>query len=514
MKNSESLQLVKEQLKIKSIELRKVEENNSTVNKKIKSLITENQEEVKKLKFAIVKKDTDIQQKEKEIRSSSERLKEAQELAKNQAPVAGIDPKVVEKIKELKIYTEKLKKKLEGEQNFNKKFEKEKSVLLKEVKRLKKEEGKTDELYKRLDQYKKELANAESSTNEIDESLQKSIEEKDALIKKLKVAIKKDMKATDVPEKIKKDERFEGMKPVEIIVVLDEDIVKMEKERRKAKKRFEMIKDTNEELESKINLLSEEKAAGGATGERQEEARSAAVQEFGGGLEAFLLTYADMITLLLVIFVMMYTASNLDEEKFAEAMSSFQEKIVKIESVNVRLTQDELKMLEKLRELVKDNIDPNALIAGDTRTILFQIPSSDLFEPGGATLAEGAGNLILETIEDEMRDGVKQVVIDGHTDNVPTKTAIYPSNWELSAARASSVARFIIKKMRFNAKFLVVSGYGEHRPMKPNTSDDNRASNRRVEIKVVKDKNVAAAQAAKKKAQELKAANEAAGFSN
>ena len=345
MKNSESLQLVKEQLKIKSIELRKVEENNSTVNKKIKSLITENQEEVKKLKFAIVKKDTDIQQKEKEIRSSSERLKEAQELAKNQAPVAGIDPKVVEKIKELKIYTEKLKKKLEGEQNFNKKFEKEKSVLLKEVKRLKKEEGKTDELYKRLDQYKKELANAESSTNEIDESLQKSIEEKDALIKKLKVAIKKDMKATDVPEKIKKDERFEGMKPVEIIVVLDEDIVKMEKERRKAKKRFEMIKDTNEELESKINLLSEEKAAGGAAGEQKTEARSASVEEFGGGLEAFLLTYADMITLLLVIFVMMYTASNLDEEKFAEAMSSFQEKIVKIESVNVRLTQDELKML-------------------------------------------------------------------------------------------------------------------------------------------------------------------------
>ncbi len=100
MKNSESLQLVKEQLKIKSIELRKVEENNSTVNKKIKSLITENQEEVKKLKFAIVKKDTEIQQKEKEIRSSSDRLKEAQELAKNQAPVGGIDPKVLEKIKE------------------------------------------------------------------------------------------------------------------------------------------------------------------------------------------------------------------------------------------------------------------------------------------------------------------------------------------------------------------------------------------------------------------------------
>ena len=513
MKNSESLQLVKEQLKIKSIELRKVEENNSTVNKKIKTLITENQEEVKKLKSDIVKKDTEIQQREKEIRNSSDRLKEAQELAKNQAPATGIDPKIIEKIKELKVHTEKLKMKLESEQSFNKRFAKEKSVLLKEVKRLKKEEGKTDELNKRVEQYKKELANAESSTNEVDESLQQLIKEKDMLIKKLKTVIKKDMDATDFPEAIKKDERFEGMKPIGILVILNEDIGVMQKERRKAKKRFEMLKETNEELESKVNLLSEEKGSGGG-GEIKTEARSAAVQEFGGGLEAFLLTYADMITLLLVIFVMMYTASNLDEEKFAEAMSSFQEKIVKIESVNVRLTQEELQMLNKLRELVKDNIDPNALIAGDTKTITFQIPSSDLFAPGTAILEEGAGKLIVETIEEEMRDGVKQVIVDGHTDNVPTKTAMFPSNWELSSARASSVAQYIIKQIGFNPKFVVVSGYGEHRPMKPKTSDENRASNRRVEVKVVKDKTVAAAHAAKKKAQVLKAANEAAGYSN
>ena len=384
MKNSESLQLVKEQLKIKSIELRKIEESNSTINNKIKALITENQDSVKKLKSAIVKKDTEIQQRDKEIRNTSDRLKEVQELAKNQPSGAGIDPKVIEKIKELKIHTENLKKKIKSEQDFNKKFEKEKSVLLKEVKRLKKEEGKTDELYKRVEQYKKDLATAEGSSNEVDESIKKSIEEKDALIKKLKIAIKKNINTNDVPEKIKKDERFEGMKPIEILVLLDEDIVKMEKERRKAKKRFEMLKETNEEIESKLNLLMEEKNSASSGGEVKSEARSAATDEFGGGLEAFLLTYADMITLLLVIFVMMYTASNIDQEKFAEAMSSFQEKVVKIESVNVRLSQDEMKMLEKLRELVKDNIDPNALIAGDTKTIAFKIPSADLFGPGSA----------------------------------------------------------------------------------------------------------------------------------
>ena len=90
-----------------------------------------------------------------------------------------------------------------------------------------------------------------------------------------------------------------------------------------------------------------------------------------------------------------------------------------------------------------------------------------------------------------MKEGVKQVFIDGHTDNVPMKSSKFPSNWELSSARASKVARFIIKTMRFPAKRMVVTGYGEFRPLRANTSDDNRAANRRVEIKILKDVKVA-----------------------
>jgi chemotaxis protein MotB len=511
MKNSESIQLVKEQLQIKSIELRKIAENNTTINNKIKTLITENQDEVTKLKTTISKKDEEIQQREKIIRTTSDNLKKVQESAKEQVPSQVIDPKIIEKIKALKIHTDKLNKKIKSEQEFNKKFEKEKSILLKEIKRLKKDEGKTDELFKRVEQYKKKLADAENSTNEVDESLQKLIKEKDLLIKKLKVTISKSNKDVGIPEELLKIERFEGMKPVEIMLALKEDVAKMEKDRKKVKKRFESLKEDNETLEMKLNAALADSESGGS-GEINSEARSAASDEFGGGLEAFLLTYADMITLLLVIFVMMYTASNIDQEKFAEAMSSFQDKVMKVTSVNVRLSQEEMGMLKKIRELVKDNIDPNSLVRGDTKTILFKIPSSDLFGPGSAKLVEGASKLILTTIQDEMKDGVKQVIIDGHTDNVPTKTAIYPSNWELSSARASSVARFIIEKMRYPAKLLVVSGYGSERPVKPNSSDDNRASNRRVEIKIMKDKNVAAAEEAKRKSDALKAANKAAGY--
>jgi len=513
MKNSESVQLVKEQLKIKSIELRKATESNNTINNKIKTLITDNQTEVKKLKSIISKKDTEILNTQKEVRVADSRAKQAQETAKHAEEAAkqqaqGVNPNIIKKVKELKEHTEKLRTKIKNDQQFTAKFSKEKEVLLKELKRLKKEEGKVEELHKRVEKFKRELAKAQSSSNEVDESTQELIHEKDKLIKKLRDMASKGMEAAGIAD----DERFKDMPPPEIIMVLVEDVKKLEKEGKKAKRRLEMAKETSEELQMKLNLAVEDKEKGTGGGMQKNEARSASTEEFGGGLEAFLLTYADMITLLLVIFVMMYTASNLDEEKFAEAMSSFQEKIVRIESVNVRLSKDELSMLNKLRELVKDNIDPDALIAGNTRTMVFKIPSSDLFGPGSADLKEGAGQLIVETIEEEMQDSVKQVVVDGHTDNVPTKTAKFPSNWELSSARAGVVARYIIKQMRYDPKFVVVSGYGEFRPMKPNTSDDNRASNRRVEIKIVKDKDVAAAIKAKKRAAEDAAEAKARGF--
>ena len=515
MKNSESVQLVKEQLKIKSLELRKVAESNNTINNKIKTLISDNQETVKKLKTTISKKDTEILSTQKEVRAADSRAKQAQEaakkadeLVKQQGPSQGVDPNIIKKVKELKEHTEKLKAKIKNDQKFTARFSKEKEVLLKELKRLKKEEAKTGELHKRIEKFKRDLAKAQNSTNEVDESTKELIQEKDKLIKKLREMASKGLDAAG----IKEDERFKDMPPPEIIMVLLEDVKNLEKEGRKAKKRLEMAKETSEELEMKLNLALDDKDQGSGGGMQKSEARSASTEEFGGGLEAFLLTYADMITLLLVIFVMMYTASNLDEEKFAEAMSSFQEKIVRIESVNVRLSKDELSMLNKLRELVKDNIDPDALIAGNTRTMVFKIPSSDLFAPGSADLKEGAGQLIVETIEEEMQDSVKQVIVDGHTDNVPTKTAKFPSNWELSSARAGVVARYIIKQMRYDPKFVVVSGYGEHRPMKPNTSDDNRASNRRVEIKIVKDKDVAAALKLKKMAEEDAAEAKRRGF--
>ncbi|GIS84011.1 MAG: chemotaxis protein MotB [Nitrospina sp.] len=211
-----------------------------------------------------------------------------------------------------------------------------------------------------------------------------------------------------------------------------------------------------------------------------------------------------MITLLLVIFVLMFTASKLDANKFAEVMSSFQTKKMRTDYVNVRLNSDEMKMLKRVRELVKDNVDAESLVRSDTKTILHRLPTSDLFAPGEAFFSDGAEKLIVDTIRKDMKEGVKQVFVDGHTDNVPMKSSKFPSNWELSSSRASKVARFIIKTMRFPAKRMVVTGYGEFRPLKPNTSDDHRAANRRVEIKILKDVKVAEKRKQKKRKKNTK----------
>ena len=149
-------------------------------------------------------------------------------------------------------------------------------------------------------------------------------------------------------------------------------------------------------------------------------------------------------------------------------------------------------MLKHVRELVKDNVDPESLIRSDVRTILIRLKSSDLFAPGSADLKKGAEDLILNSIKSEMQDGVKQVYVDGHTDNVPMNgNGQFPTNWELSSVRASHVARVIIDKSHFPPDRMVVTGYGKYRPIKPNNSDNNRALNRRVEIKILKDIKVA-----------------------
>jgi chemotaxis protein MotB len=108
-----------------------------------------------------------------------------------------------------------------------------------------------------------------------------------------------------------------------------------------------------------------------------------------------------------------------------------------------------------------------------------------LFDSGEATL-KPAGMAVLRKIGGVLAKAAdRRVEVQGHTDNVPIAGALakrFPTNWELSAARATNVVRFLQEEARLDPRYLSASGYAEYRPKGPNDSDQGRRQNRRIEI--------------------------------
>ena len=109
--------------------------------------------------------------------------------------------------------------------------------------------------------------------------------------------------------------------------------------------------------------------------------------------------------------------------------------------------------------------------------LLFESNADEVSEEGRAALAEVAHTL--------SSVGVDRVIVEGHTDNVPVNNADYPTNWELSAARASTVLRFLIENGGLTASHLVLEGYADTRPVADNATAEGRALNRRADIVIV-----------------------------
>ena len=353
----------------------------------------------------------------------------------------------------------------------------ENSSLHQELHRLKKISGNDKQLSDQVKWHQSQLERAKTSIGNYKQVVLKTLRKKDSLLKKYETILYGDA----LPEKGK-------IPRSSVIDTLKAEVKDISDENRVLNRERDFLKKEIEELESNMLVLEEKEINDTKEFKPNSETRVAVTTEFSNGLESFLVTYSDLITLILVIFVLLYSVSKVDGGKFTEVFSSFQEKKFQLQHQNVRLDTKEFEMLNRVRELVKDNVDPESLIRSDVRTILIRLKSSDLFAPGSANLKEDAEELILNSIKTEMQEGVKQIHVDGHTDNVPMiDNGPFPTNWELSSVRASHVARVIINRANFSPKRMVVTGYGEYRPLKPNNSDDNRALNRRVEIKILKD---------------------------
>ena len=205
----------------------------------------------------------------------------------------------------------------------------------------------------------------------------------------------------------------------------------------------------------------------------------------------FFVSWGDLVTLLLVFFVYLFSISEIDVIKFLEAKDALGSKMdnpVQSEKIEkMKLEQEKLQeMQEKLEEYIEteeleDVVDIEYL---DDRLEL-NFGNALLFTTGSSELKKKALEVMTE-VSNITKEINSIIVVEGHTDNIPIKTDQFPSNWELSSARAASVVRSMIAK-GVPARRFVVIGYHQYKPLVPNNSVQNRAKNRRVKITIKPD---------------------------
>jgi len=215
-------------------------------------------------------------------------------------------------------------------------------------------------------------------------------------------------------------------------------------------------------------------------------------------LERWLLTYADLITLLLAFFIVMYSMSKVDAKKFGKMRDALSG-VLRGGTVAIK-KGDQLGALPGSGVLnvgalksLGESIEKGAAEIGEDKTVsvevserglVIHIMESALFKSGSAEL-EPKAQAILDLIARDIKDMPNHIRIEGHTDNRPISTAKYPSNWELSSDRATQVVRYLADRHNIEPKKISALGFGEYRPIMPNNSDENRARNRRVDIVVL-----------------------------
>ena len=238
------------------------------------------------------------------------------------------------------------------------------------------------------------------------------------------------------------------------------------------------------------------------------------VEEHEPGAPGWMVTYGDMMSLLLTFFVLLLSFATLEERKVKEAISSLKGALgVLPQSRSQQAVPDPLpprivkpvrneaveKEIKKLRrELRSQGLERQVQVGEREEGILnIRLSSSLLFRSGSAEILPSAYP-VLEDVSELLREHMahydSDVRVEGHTDDVPispTLAQVFPTNWELSVARSLSIMRFLTERTSLPANHFGVAGYGPHKPLRrPIDLEENRRYNRRVEIIAIPKQNV------------------------
>nr|BCX00119.1 MAG: membrane protein [Bacteroidota bacterium] len=219
--------------------------------------------------------------------------------------------------------------------------------------------------------------------------------------------------------------------------------------------------------------------------------RAQSEEESAGGAPEWMVTFSDMTTLLLTFFVLLLSMSEIEVKKFKEAFSYFTGNRALLEQpmpIPTMQRQTLVNRSEMYEELVSDMAEMGMAGKVDVylegESIRIVMLDSVTFYSGQAILKPEALAVLDQVAGLLQPDSIEQVWVEGHTDTVPIATAQFPSNWELSGARAASVVRYLIERSRLSPDRFVAVGYADTRPVASNSTPEGRARNRRVEIRI------------------------------
>ena len=251
------------------------------------------------------------------------------------------------------------------------------------------------------------------------------------------------------------------------------------------------------------------------------------------GLPAYLATFADLMSLLMCFFVLLLSFAEIDAIRFKKMADSMKDafgvqreipanEIVKgvsvikqefspspsteptvineihqqttdedkenldIQDARRRLEQETQAQVEDLKEILKEEIEKGLVEVVSAKTrIIVRIREKGSFPSGSASLDPGFFE-VMDKISDKLAGVPGRILVAGHTDDIPIHTRRFRSNWELSAARAVTVAHALLANPAIDPRRVVVEGLADTRPLVPNDSREHRARNRRVELVLVR----------------------------
>ncbi len=493
MANRENLEQIKEQLRIKNTELKKTNAEKNQQEVKIKHLLAVTGRKINDLQQQLNEKKEQIRL-QKSIsyqrpavtstgskQSSTSTIKEKGPGA---APELQGNEKINQTLKELREKNTRLTQKIEEERKAKEQLADEKGVLAREIRRLQKDTKPTASMKTKTDQVDKQ-------DEESRERFEQLIKEKEDLIKTYEKLLDGDFEEEDAsqfPAEIVKQVRKE-------LTVLKTEKDELEKDLILQKKKFksELDYEVKRAEESAGKKLKRSRF----TRKKLAEFMDEAMEDTSSPL--WMTTYADMAILLLTFFILYYSLSSIANNKFKEA-------ILGAESASIGLLElldsvEKKESIEVLTGLKSDNIlsdiqhvaDREAMneimdISTDRTKIIIRIPGGSLFEPGNANLDLEKSKTVLDEIVRLLNTYPRyRISVQGHTDDSPISTDRFPSNWELSSARATAVLRYFIDK-NINPKRLTATGYADIFPIASNDSELGQATNRRVEFVLEKEK--------------------------